>query len=233
MKKILVATLLLTFIFITACQAQKSRRQNSTKANNTNKKTEWRQLFNGRDMDGWEHLGPGSFVVEDGALRTEGGMGLLWYTREKFGNCVIRVVYKTTHESSNAGVFVRIADKPKDEWFAVHHGYEVQILDAQDPYHRTGAIYSLAPSKSVPSKPHGEWNTMEITLKGPRIIVTLNGTQINDFDPKQPVPQRTKEWEPERGARPEVGYIGLQNHDDYERSKVTHVYFKEISVRPL
>ena len=34
-------------------------------------------------------------MVEDGVLRTEGGMGLLWYSREKLGNCVIRVVYKT------------------------------------------------------------------------------------------------------------------------------------------
>ena len=25
-----------------------------------------------------------------------------------------------------------------------HHGYEVQIMDAADPFHRSGAIYSLA-----------------------------------------------------------------------------------------
>lgn len=237
MKRFFTGMLLLTFIFVTACQAQRSRpqsrSQNSPNPPNSEKSSEWRQLFNGRDMDGWEHLGPGKFVIEDGALRTDGGMGLLWYTREKFGNCVIRVVYKTTHESSNAGVFVRIADKPKDEWFAVHHGYEVQILDAKDEYHRTGAIYSLAKSTSLPTKPPGEWNTMEITLRGPRIIVTINGTQVNDFDPKQPVPKRTQEWEPERGPRPEVGYIGLQNHDDYEQGAPTHVYYKEISVRPL
>ncbi|CDM64613.1 3-keto-disaccharide hydrolase [Pyrinomonas methylaliphatogenes] len=194
----------------------------------------WRQLFNGRDLAGWEHVGSGKFVVEGGLLRTEGGMGLLWYTREKFGNCVIRVVYKTNDPAANSGVFVRIADRPKDEWFAVHHGYEVQILDRQDAYHRTGAIYSLAPSRSVPSKPVGEWNTLEITLAGERIIVRLNGVEVTRFDPKQPVPPRAREWEPERGnIRPIVGYIGLQNHDDYARGKPTHVYFKEVSVRPL
>lgn len=193
---------------------------------------ELRQLFNGRDLDGWEHLGPGGFVVENGLLRTEGGMGLLWYTREKFGNCVIRVVFKTSDPASNSGVFVRVADRPKDEWFAVHHGYEVQILDAEDEYHRTGAVYSLGKSNSLATKPVGEWNTMEITLKGPRILVSVNGTQVNDFDPKQPVPERTKDWEPERGPRPEVGYVGVQNHDDYSGNKHP-VYFKEVSVRPL
>ena len=41
-------------------------------------------------------------VLQDGFIRTEGGMGLLWYTKEKFGDCVIRVVYKT---GSKAGEF--------------------------------------------------------------------------------------------------------------------------------
>jgi 3-keto-disaccharide hydrolase len=187
-----------------------------------------RQLFNGHDFDGWEHVGPGRFVVEGGLLRSEGGMGLLWYTGQKFGNCRVRVVYKTTSAASNSGVFVRISDRPADEWFAVHHGYEVQICDSQDEYHRTGAIYSLAKSATLASHPPGEWNVMEITLDGPRIHVTLNGAAVTDFDPAQAVPPRTKEFEPERGPRPEAGYLGIQNHDDYATGE--HVYFKEISV---
>ena len=27
-------------------------------------RSEWRQLFNGHDLDGWTHVGPGSFVIE-------------------------------------------------------------------------------------------------------------------------------------------------------------------------
>lgn len=189
-----------------------------------------RPLFNGRDLAGWQHVGPGKFVVEDGLLRSEGGMGLLWYTGETFGDCRIRVVFKTTSAASNSGVFVRIADRPRDEWFAVHHGYEVQICDSQDEYHRTGAVYSLAKTASLASRPPGEWNTMEITLDGPRIRVNLNGMAVTDFDPAQTVPPRTKEFEPERGPRPTTGYIGIQNHDDYATGE--HVYFKEISVAP-
>src|SRR4051812_16567307 len=103
-----------------------------------------RPLFDGRSLDGWQHVGPGKMVLEDGLLRTEGGMGLLWYTREKLGDCTLRVVYKTTSKASNSGVFIRIDGPPGDEWYPVHHGYEVQICDGADEYHRTGAIYSLS-----------------------------------------------------------------------------------------
>lgn len=191
----------------------------------------WRPLFDGKSLDGWEHLGPGGMQLEDGMLRTEGGMGLLWYTREKLGNCKIRVVYKTTSKVSNSGVFIRIADKPKDAWYAVHHGYEVQICDGSDEFHRTGAIYSLSKATASPSKVN-EWNTMEITLRGQRVIVTVNGVKVQDFDPETAtIPERKKNYEPERGPRPVSGYFGLQNHDDV--AKGTQVYFKDVSVRPL
>jgi Domain of Unknown Function (DUF1080) len=191
----------------------------------------WRPLFDGKDLDGWEHVGPGKMVVEDGVIRTEGGMGLLWYTREKFGNCTIRIVYKTTDKASNSGVFIRVADRPKDEWYAVHHGYEVQICDGADEFHRTGAIYSLSKAKASPARV-GQWNTMEITLEGRRVVITLDGVEVQDFDPETAaIPERKKSYEPERGPRPESGYIGLQNHDDVAKGK--QVYFKEVSVRPL
>jgi hypothetical protein len=192
----------------------------------------WRAIFDGKSLDGWEHVGPGKMVVKDGMIQTEGGMGLLWYTKEKFGNCVIRVVYKTTSPSSNSGVFIRVAEKPKDEWYAVHHGYEVQICDVQDEFHGTGSLYSLSKSKARPARPAGEWNTLEITLKGQRVMVTVNGTLVTDFDAETAdVPKRTKDYEPKRGPRPESGYIGLQNHDDYSRE--AHVVFKDVSVRDL
>ena len=191
----------------------------------------WRTLFDGKSLDGWEHVGPGKMVLQDGMLRTEGGMGLLWYTKEKFGDCRLRVAYKTTDKASNAGVFVRIADKPKDEWYAVHHGYEVQICDVGDPFHSTGAVYSLSKATAKPAKPPGEWNTMIITLKGPIVTVEINGEVVNRFDPGKPVPDKVKSFEPDRGPRPESGYIGLQNHDDY--AKGTEVYFKDVAVAPV
>jgi hypothetical protein len=114
----------------------------------------------------------------------------------------------------------------------VHHGYEVQIEDTGDEYHGTGAIYSLSKATARPARPAGEWNTMEITLKGQEILISLNGSQVNHFDPETAaIPKRVKDYEPERGPRPPSGYIGLQNHGDVTNN--AYVFFKEVSVRPL
>jgi hypothetical protein len=192
--------------------------------------SDWRPLFDGHSLDGWEHVGPGKFVVEDGQLHTEGGMGLLWYSREKLGNCVIRVVYKTANERANSGVYIRIADRPADPWYAVHHGFEVQINDRGSGGRGTGSVYTFAKAAGKPPKP-GEWNTMEITLEGNRILTKINGVQVAEFDSSSLKPEKTDkigEGDPARGPRPESGYVGLQNHDANSL-----VYFKDVSVRPL
>lgn len=192
-----------------------------------------KMLFNGKNLDGWEHIGPGRFLVEDGLLKTEGGMGLLWYKKQKQGDCVLRVVYKTTRQIDNSGVYVRIAEEPSDPWYAVHHGYEVQIADSErgSPYRISGAVYTFAKAAARPTKPAGEWNVLEITLRGDRIQTRLNDVQVADFNPADPVPElspRGGMGDPEAGPRPKSGYIGLQNHDAN-----CVVYFKEVSVHPL
>jgi hypothetical protein len=192
----------------------------------------WRQLFNGKDLTGWQQVGPGKFVVEEGLLKTVGGMGMILYPAEKFNNVVLRVVYKVKDNDCNSGVFIRIPEKPADEWVAVNKGYEVQIDNGirhvGGDYHCTGVLYSLTKAMSHPQKKPGEWNTMEITLDGQRTIVNVNGEKITDFKEGDPVPPKTRSFEPERGPRPESGYIGLQNHDS-----LSTVYFREVAVRPL
>jgi len=192
----------------------------------------WRQLFNGKDMTGWQQVGPGSFVVENGMLKPVGGMGLLWYTPNKIGNSVIRVVFKVTNENDNAGVFIRIPIPPREEWMPVNYGEEAQIFGAGDEYHCTGVLYSLTKALARPSKPMGEWNTMEITLDGPHTVVVLNRVKVTDYTEGQPVPERVKDYEPQRGRRPDAGYIGLQNHPREDKSD-SGVYFKEVAVKPL
>jgi 3-keto-disaccharide hydrolase len=189
---------------------------------------DWQPLFNGRDLDGWAIAGargqPG-FMVENGAIRTRPGTGMLWYTREKISNATLRVVYKMTDDHGNSGVFIRIPAAPPDEGYAIHHGIEVQIDERDDDWHCTGVLYSMTKAAARPAKPAGEWNTMEIALDGLRTIVKLNGVTITDYDGITPVPERSKGYEPERRPRPEAGYIGLQHHDDR-----AIVYFKEVSV---
>ena len=182
---------------------------------------EWRSLFDGESLEGWEQVGPGRFVVEDGMLRTEGGMGLLWFTKEKFADAEIRVEFKLGSPTANSGVFVRIPEPPESPWDAVHGGYEVQIDESGDAFHRTGVLYSLTEALAEPEL--GEWNELLITLDGAETRVAVNGVEVTRFREGDAVPERKEEWEPERGRRPVAGYIGLQNHGDKDA-----VYFRDI-----
>src|SRR6202007_2793655 len=47
----------------------------------------WQRLFNGKDLTGWKHVGPGGDTVEDGLIHTHGGMGLLYLTGGTNGKC--------------------------------------------------------------------------------------------------------------------------------------------------
>jgi hypothetical protein len=194
---------------------------------------EWQQLFNGKDLTGWKHVGPGSHMVEEGLIKSQGGMGLLYWTGGKLGNCTIRVVYRMRDHNSNSGVFIRIPLEPREEWMPVHYGYEVQIDNEpeksnEDDYHITGTLYSLTKPLAKPGKPGPEWNTMEITLDGPRTIVFLNGVKVTDYTEGDPVPPRKFTFEPQLGPRPLEGYIGLQNHSDTDV-----VFFKEVAIKKL
>lgn len=188
--------------------------------------TEWTSLFDGESLDRWSHVGEGSFALEDGLLETEGGLGLLWYTGRKIGDAVVQVEYRTV-DSSNAGVFIRIPERPDDPWMPVNRGYEVQINPAGDAYHRTGVLYSLTEAQAEAGGGDG-WNTLTITLDGKRTQVHVNDTLVTDYAEGDPVPEKEESYEPDRGPRPEEGFIGLQNHGDEDT-----VYYRSVKVRPL
>lgn len=192
---------------------------------------EWKQLFDGKDLVGWKHVGPGEMMVQDGLIVTHGGMGLLYWAGGKLGDCTIRVVFRMKDRNDNSGVFIRIPIEPREEWMPVHYGYEVQIdndpeASGENEYHSTGTLYSLTKALARTGKPGPEWNTMEITLDGPKTIVMLNGSKVTDYTEGDAVPERKFKFEPQRGTRPNEGYIGLQNHSDKDV-----VMFKEVAVK--
>ena len=194
------------------------------------------QLFDGKDLNGWaripRHEGapagerPG-LEVRDGLLVSipDAPEDDLWYTREKIGNATLRVVYKVSGPEANSGIFIRIPVRPKSEDDAINKGIEVQIQDTGDDYHCTGVLYSMTKAMARPYKPAGEWNTLEITLRGPRTIVKLNGKMVTDYDGVAPVPPKKGKYEPDRGPRPDAGYIAVQHHGGKET-----LWFKEITL---
>jgi len=168
-------------------------------------------LFNGADLTGWTHCGPGSVIVEDGALKTVGGMGLLWFDLRSFADFTLSIEYKIGRKQDNSGIFVRFPNPPKDQWAPVSTGYEIQICDAAESKHATGSIYNFKGPKEIPSKPVNEWNHFEISVKGQNYTVCLNGKKINEYV----------------GERGLDGYIGIQNHDSKSIVHYRNIKIKE------
>ena len=105
-------------------------------------------LFNGKDLTGWKHAGPGSFTVADGELHTDAGMGLLWYSEKQFGDFTLTLEFKVSRKEDNSGIFVRFPDPGNDPWVAVKEGHEIQICDTETK-NQTGAIYNAKNSKEL------------------------------------------------------------------------------------
>jgi sugar phosphate isomerase/epimerase len=169
---------------------------------------------------GWNHYGPGHFELDEktGVLKSQGGMGLLWYSVRKWRDFVLDFEFKCAEKNTNSGIFYRVPDLPASDDY-IYHSFEVQIYDAGEGIHQTGAIYdAVAPVKAV-SRPTGEWNHMKITCQGKRVRVELNGVQVVDW-----------EMEP-RGKIKDFaveGYIGLQNHDS-----IAPVYFRNVFAKQI
>jgi sugar phosphate isomerase/epimerase len=176
---------------------------------------------NGRfSKHGWNHYGPGYFILDEqtGTLKSQGGMGLFWYSRKAYEDFILELDFKCAREDTNSGIFLRVPEIPLSNSY-IYHSFEVQIYDAGEGIHKTGAVYDAEPPTKDAFKQTGEWNHFKITFQGDQIKVELNGDKILDWTA-----------EPRGKVRDfaEKGYIGLQNHDS--RSPV---YFRNIFVKEI
>ena len=165
-----------------------------------------------RRLTKWRLAGAGSFGRQaDCTIRSEGGLGLLWYTAQEFNNYSLKLDWKLVKDD-NGGVFVGFPNPVNDPFIAVNQGYEIQI-DASDlPDRTTGSIYTFkgADPAAVAAalKPVGQWNAYEIQVQGQTIKVLLNGTLVNEFTSTDPARDLTQ------------GFVGVQNHGGGESDLV-------------
>lgn len=135
----------------------------------------FRPLFNGEDLQGWRLRnadGVPSWSAQNGMLvneMPENGHGTDLVSTESFRDFTVRYEYLIP-KGANSGFYLR-------------GRYEIQILDdhGQAPGDGSnGALYSLKPPARNVSKPAGQWQQVEATLRGNRVTVVLNGVTIHD-----------------------------------------------------
>jgi len=180
----------------------------------------WVSLFDGRSLDGWTTLLPtwGRWCVADGVITCQRGVPPHpWLrSRKRYGSFVLRLECKL-EAGGNSGVFLWA---PLDAR-ASSMGFEVQLMSGQydklDSFNTTGAIYGVQPPSEDASRSPDQWNELEITCRGSKIMVRLNGRVVQDFDADDVPIMKT---------RLRHGYIGLQDHENV-------VMFRRIRIRDL
>jgi len=177
------------------------------------KKDGFISLFDGKSLDGWMGATE-DYAVEDGLLvSSPKARGNLW-TKNEYSDFVLRFEFQLTPGANN-GVGIRSPLKGH----AHIDGIEIQILDDKDPIYKSidpwqhhGSVYGIVPAKPGHLKPVGEWNSEEITAKGRRVKVVLNGVTIVDADLDEAMKPKPVDGHDHPGAKRDKGYIGLLGH---------------------
>jgi len=182
-------------------------------------------LFNGRDLAGWTGDIKG-YKVEDGKIVVSPEASDNLYTEREYKDFVFRFEFKLTPGANN-GIGIR-APLTGD---AAYVGMEIQVLDDSaevyrnlHPYQYHGSIYGVVPAKRGELRPVGEWNAEEITAKGRRVIVVLNGVTIIDDDIDLASAGGTPDHREHPGLKNETGHIGFLGHG-------SRVEFRNIRIR--
>jgi Domain of Unknown Function (DUF1080) len=193
------------------------------------KKQGFIMLFDGSSMNNWTGDTSG-YRLEDGniVVHPEGnGAGNL-YTKEEYADFEYRFEFQLTPGANN-GLGIR-APLYGD---AAYAGMELQILDNEaarykdlQPYQYHGSVYGVIPAKRGCLLPTGEWNKEEVTVKGSKVKVVLNGTVIMEGDIKAASKNGTADHKDHPGLKRKTGHIGFLGHGDTVR-------FRNIRIKKL
>jgi hypothetical protein len=183
-------------------------------------------IFNGKDFEGW--AGPtANYEVVDGTVRCQQGKGGTIYWNEKLTDFVARLEFKVPPGGNN-GLAIRYPGSGDTAYVGM---CELQVLDNTaekyaklDPRQYHGSIYGAVAAHRGYQRPVGEWNYQEVTVKGSRITVELNGTVITDADVSE-----VKEFmgkTPHTGINNKDGFFGFAGHGDA-------VQFRNVRIKKL
>ena len=185
----------------------------------------YNSIFNGSDFSGWKG-DLANYEVVDGTIRCQEGHGGTIFTDKQYTDFIARMEFKLPPGGNN-GLAIRYPGKGKPHI----DGVELQVLDSEHPkyakldsrqYH--GSAYGLAAAHRGYLREPGEWNFQQVTVRGSKIKVELNGTTILDSDLSKI--KESKDGAVPPGAKATKGHFGFAGHND-------PVAFRNLSIREL
>jgi hypothetical protein len=188
----------------------------------------YKSVFNGQDFTGWD--GPiNEYEVKDGAICCQPKKGGTIYTKDQYGDFMARVEFKLPPGGNN-GLAIRYPGYGDTAYVGM---CELQVLDDNyekatgehiDPRQAHGSAYGMVAAERGYQHPIGEWNFEEVTVKGSKIKVELNGTVILDCDLSKIHEYMANH--PHPGKDRTRGHFGFAGHND-------PVCFRHIEIKPL
>ena len=144
-----------------------------------------KDLFNGKDLTGWENNGTELWYVnEDGLMVCESGPDKAYgylATREYYNDFDLTVEFKQL-ANGNSGIFFRSFVEPPVKV----HGWQCEVAPKGND---SGGIYesygrgwlAQIPDEKENILKEGEWNTMRLRVEGDHVQTWLNGEPMVDL----------------------------------------------------
>ena len=153
--------------------------------------------------------------------------GTIYYNKE-LTDFMARVEFKLPPAGNN-GLAIRYPGKGDTAYDGM---CELQILDdghpkyakSLDPRQAHGSAYGMVAAQRGYLRPVGQWNFEEVTVKGSKIKVELNGTVILDADLSKVKEFMANSAHP--GKDRTSGYFGFAGHND-------PVEFRNVAIKVL
>lgn len=169
-------------------------------------------IFNGNDFEGW--AGPtDNYQIVDEILMCKKGKGGTIYTLKEYSDFQVRLEFKLPPAGNN-GLAIRYPGKGDTAYVGM---CELQVLNDDYPsklddrqYH--GSAYGMVAATRGYLRKTGEWNFQEVTVKGSKIKVELNGSLILDCDLNQV--DKFMADRPHPGKERTSGHFGFAGHSD-------------------
>jgi hypothetical protein len=184
------------------------------------------KLFNGKDLTGWSGARD-NYEVTDGTIQCKAGKGGTLYSESKYKDFTVKLEFQLPAGGNN-GLAIRYPGQGDPAYTGM---CELQVLDTEDqryskidPRQAHGSAYGMAPAARGYLRPTGQWNHQVVTVRGSKIRVELNGSQILDTDLSTVT--EFMGGKPHPGKDTPEGYFGFAGHNDPVR-------FRNISIVSL
>lgn len=157
-------------------------------ASRADDRDDFKPLFNGRDLQGWQATKPELWSVQDGMIIGRQGKNQLkkntfLAAKGHYTDFILKVSVRLVRDEGNSGIQFRTRIRPdgtaRGYQADVAKGYWGLLLEEGSP--KRLIIRRPAPEAVKKVKP-GEWNDYEITAKGHHITLVLNGVKSVDLE---------------------------------------------------